>query len=55
MIFQKGDAVKVYDETEDEWFEGTILEVNDDCIMVEYTTKYWWHVKTVGYSHLRKE
>lgn len=55
MDFQEGDIVKVYDETEDNWFEGEILEVYDDGAMVEYETEYWWHVKTVKYQYLKKE
>lgn len=53
MSFEVGDRVKVFDEHEDDWFEGTITELYDDGAMVDYETKYYWHVTKVEYSKLK--
>lgn len=53
MEFREGDIVKVYDEAEDDWFEGTILELYDDEAMVEYETTHWYHVTAVKYSDIK--
>ena len=52
MKFQIGDRVKVFDETENDWFEGEIIELYDGEAMVEYETEYYWHVKTVEFENL---
>lgn len=52
MGFKIGDRVKVFDETENDWFEGEIIELYDDGVLVEYETEYYWHVKTVEFKYI---
>ena len=53
MDFHMGEQVEVFDEIEDDWFEGTIVEPYDDGALVEYETSSYWHVKTVKFEHIR--
>lgn len=55
MDFHMGEEVKIFDEAENEWFDGMIVEPYDDSALVEYETPYYWHVRTVKFEYIRKE
>lgn len=53
MNYEVGQIVEIYDEHEDDWFEGKILEPEEDEAWVEYETTHFYRVSIVKYKFIR--